>query len=60
MEIYKYNIKSFKHASTDEATAAARKYIKISLDSCHGKLDQYYQLIDETSIYAAATVVNPT
>ncbi len=33
--------------------------MKISLDNCHGKLDQYYQLMDKTPIYAAATVLNP-
>ncbi len=58
IEIYKYDIEPSEPASVDEATAAARKYIKISLDNCHGKLDQYYQLIDETSVYAAATILN--
>ena len=31
----------------------------ICLDNCHGKLDTYYQLLDETSVYAASTVLNP-
>ena len=59
MEAYKYNIKPSEPASADEATAAARKHMKTSLDNCHGKLDQYYQLMDETPVYAAATVLNP-
>ena len=58
IEIYKYDIEPSEPASADEATAAARKYMKISLDNCHGKLDQYYQLMDETPVYAAATILN--
>src|SRR6266498_5055051 len=59
MEAYKYDIKPSEPTSADEATTAARKHIKTSLDNCHGKLDQYYQLINETPVYAAATVLNP-
>jgi len=39
IEAYKYDIEPSKPTSADEATAAARKYIKTSLDNCHRKLD---------------------
>jgi len=59
MEVYKYDIESSEATSTDETTTATRKYIKTSLDNCHGKFDQYYQLMNEIFVYAAAIVLNP-
>jgi len=43
----------------DEVIIRNRKYIRTCLNNCHGKLDTYYQLLDETPVYTASTVLNP-
>lgn len=43
----------------DEVTIAARCALRISLNNCWVKLDQYYQIFDKSPIYAAAGVLHP-
>ncbi len=59
IEQYEHDIDATEPTPEDHTVTAARKYMKISLNNCHGKLDQYYQLINKTPIYAAATILNP-
>ena len=46
-------------AQEDEATVAARKATKISLDNCWDKLDEYYRKYDDSPAYPAAVVLYP-
>jgi hAT family C-terminal dimerisation region len=43
----------------DDPTAQTNKHIAASLDNCWGKLDEYYKMLDDTPVYAAAIVLHP-
>ena len=48
-----------KTLDEDDPVAKTNKHIATSLDNCWGKLDQYYTMLDETPVYAAAIVLHP-
>jgi hypothetical protein len=43
----------------DDPVNKTNKHIATSLDNCWGKLDEYYKMLDETPVYAAAVVLHP-
>ncbi len=46
--------------SDDDAVDTTRELIKVSLDNCWGKLDEYYKTLDLSPTYAAAIILHPT
>ena len=57
---YAHDYDVFKPGLNNKATAESRKYIKISIENCWGKLDEYYQLLDILSAYIVALALNPS
>ena len=45
--------------SDDHAVDIGRELIKVSLDNCWGKLDEYYKILDLLSAYVAVIVLHP-
>jgi hypothetical protein len=43
----------------NDESAQTNKYIATSLDNCWSKLDEYYKMLDDTPVYAAAIVLHP-
>ena len=46
-------------ALEDPVTVAFKKAIKVLLDICQNKLDEYYQKYNQLSVYSAAVVLHP-
>jgi hypothetical protein len=43
----------------DDFTVQTNKHIAISLDNCWAKLNEYYKILNNTPVYAAAIVLHP-
>jgi hypothetical protein len=43
----------------NDEDAQTNKHIATSLDNCWSKLDEYYKMLDDTPIYAAAIILHP-
>lgn len=48
-----------KRLNKEDPVAKTNKHIATSLDNCQKKLDEYYTMLDETPVYAAAIVLHP-
>ena len=57
---YEVDVNAEIPAPEDDETTRARKHIKTSLDNCHAKLDKCYQLMDQSPVYAASVILNPS
>lgn len=57
-----FNLPKFNHAVNlpefNYKIEKSRKYIKIFINNCWGKLDEYYKLIDLTPVYTAAVILH--
>jgi len=52
------NVVKLDFSFDDETIATARELIKVFLDNCWGKFDEYYKIFDLSPVYAAAVVLH--
>lgn len=57
---YEHDYEPSEPGPDDKATRESRRHLKTSIDNCWGKLDEYYQLLDDLPVYGAALALNPS